>query len=130
MRISDWSSDVCSSDLQDQVAAKDVRPGDTVIVRRAGDVIPEVVGPVLAARPDGLEPWTFPTTCPCPVQSTLVRPEGESDTRCVPPECPFQVQGAVEHFASRGGMDIEGLGQRPVAPFLAPGLWHASASLY
>src|SRR3546814_12011212 len=76
MRISDWSSDVCSSDLQDQVAAKDVRPGDTVIVRRAGDVIPEVVGPVLAARPDGLEPWPFPTPCPCPVQSPLVRPEG------------------------------------------------------
>jgi len=115
---------------QDQVVAKDVRPGDTVIVRRAGDVIPEVVGPVLAARPDGLEPWTFPTTCPCPVRSTLVRPEGESDTRCVHPECPFQVQGAVEHFASRGGMDIEGLGERTVVQFLALGLLHDIAGIY
>jgi len=115
---------------QDQVAAKDVRPGDTVIVRRAGDVIPEVVGPVLAARPDGTEPWVFPTTCPCPVASTLVRPEGESDTRCVHPECPFQVQGSIEHFASRGGMDIEGLGERTVALFLQLGLLHDVASIY
>ena len=115
---------------QDQVAAKDVRPGDTVIVRRAGDVIPEVVGPVLAARPDGLAPWTFPTTCPCPVRSTLVRPEGESDTRCVHPECPFQVQGSIEHFASRGGMDIEGLGERTVSLFLELGLLHDVASVY
>jgi DNA ligase (NAD+) len=115
---------------QDQVAAKDVRPGDTVIVRRAGDVIPEVVGPVLAARPDGVEPWTFPTTCPCPLRSTLVRPEGESDTRCVHPECPFQVQGAIEHFASRGAMDIEGLGERTVALFVELGLLHDVASIY
>jgi len=115
---------------QDQVAAKDVRPGDTVIVRRAGDVIPEVVGPVLAARPDGLEPWTFPTTCPCPVQSVLVRPEGESDTRCVHPECPFQVQGAIEHFASRGAMDIEGLGERTAALFLELGLLRDVAGIY
>jgi DNA ligase (NAD+) len=115
---------------QDQVAAKDVRPGDTVIVRRAGDVIPEVVGPVLAARPDGIEPWTFPTTCPCPIGSTLVRPDGESDTRCVHPECPFQVQGAIEHFASRGGMDIEGLGERTIALFLELGLLTDVASIY
>jgi DNA ligase (NAD+) len=115
---------------QDQVAAKDVRPGDTVIVRRAGDVIPEVVGPVLAARPDGVEPWAFPTTCPCPVRSTLVRPEGESDTRCVHPECPFQVQGSIEHFASRGGMDIEGLGERTVAQLIDLGLLHDIAGVY
>ena len=115
---------------QDQVRAKDVRPGDTVIVRRAGDVIPEVVGPVLAARPDGLPLWEFPTTCPCPVASTLVRPEGESDTRCVHPECPFQRQGAIEHFASRGGLDIEGLGERTVALFIELGLLHDVASVY
>ena len=115
---------------QDQVRAKDVRPGDTVIVRRAGDVIPEVVGPVLAARPDDLPVWEFPTTCPCPVRSTLVRPEGESDTRCVHPECPFQRQGAIEHFASRGGLDIEGLGERTVAQFIELGLLHDIASVY
>ena len=115
---------------QDQVEVKDVRPGDTVIVRRAGDVIPEVVGPVLAARPKGLPRWTFPTTCPCPLESVLVRPEGESDTRCVHPECPFQQQGAIEHYASRGGMDIEGLGERTVAQFLDLGLLSDIASIY
>ena len=115
---------------EDQVRVKDVRPGDTVIVRRAGDVIPEVVGPVLAARPDSLPTWEFPTTCPCPIRSTLVRPEGESDTRCVHPECPFQRQGAIEHFASRGGMDIEGLGERTVALFIELGLLHDVASVY
>ncbi len=115
---------------QDQVKAKDVRPGDTVIVRRAGDVIPEVVGPVLAARPAGLPEWEFPTICPCPVGSTLVRPEGESDTRCVHPECPYQRQGAIEHYASRGAMDIEGLGERTVAQFIELGLLHDIASVY
>lgn len=115
---------------QDQVRIKDVRPGDTVIVRRAGDVIPEVVGPVLAARPAGLAEWHFPTTCPCPVASTLVRPEGESDTRCVHPVCPFQRQGAIEHFAGRGGMDIEGLGERSVALFIDLGLLTDIASIY
>src|SRR6185436_5618645 len=64
---------------EDQVRLKDVRPGDTVIVRKAGDVIPEVVGPVLSLRPEGTEPWTFPTTCPCPLATPLVRAEGEAD---------------------------------------------------
>ena len=99
---------------EDQVAAKDVRPGDTVIVRKAGDVIPEVVGPVLALRPEGTPPWTFPTTCPCPLQSTLVRNEGEAEHRCVEPLCPFQRDQRIIHFASRGAMDIEGLGERTV----------------
>ena len=66
-------------------ALKDVRPGDTVIVRKAGDVIPEVVGPVLSLRPADSEPWQFPKICPCPLATELVRPEGEADTRCVEP---------------------------------------------
>lgn len=115
---------------QDQVEAKDVRPGDTVIVRRAGDVIPEVVGPVLAARKKGLRKWKFPTTCPCPLEAELVRPEGESDTRCFHPECPFQRQGAIEHYAGRGSMDIEGLGERSIAQFLDLGILTDIASVY
>lgn len=99
---------------QDQVAAKDVRPGDVVVVRKAGDVIPEVVGPVLAERSKDSQPWVFPTTCPCPLQTTLVRLEGEADTRCVEPACPYQRVGRIIHFASRGAMDIEGLGERTV----------------
>jgi DNA ligase (NAD+) len=101
-----------------------VRPGDTVVVRRAGDVIPEVVGPVLADRKKGSKPWTFPSTCPCPRESTLVRPEGESDTRCVDLQCPFQIHGSIEHFASRGALDIEGFGERTVRLFLELGLIH------
>ena len=99
---------------QDQVAVKDVRPGDTVIVRKAGDVIPEVVGPILSARPADSVPWVFPTICPCPLKSTLVRPEGEADTRCVEPACPFQRDQRIIYWASRGAMDIEGLGERTV----------------
>jgi DNA ligase (NAD+) len=104
---------------EDQVEAKDVRPGDTVIVRKAGDVIPEVVGPVTSMRPPGTKPWTFPTTCPCPLRSTLVRLEGEADTRCVEPACPYQRDQRVIYFASRGAMDIEGLGERTVAQLTA-----------
>jgi DNA ligase (NAD+) len=115
---------------QDQVRAKDVRPGDTVIVRRAGDVIPEVLGPVLADRPEGTEPWEFPTTCPCPLASELVRPEGEADTRCVHPACPYQVHGAIEHFASRGAMDIEGLGEQRVAQLIELGELRTIADVY
>ena len=100
---------------EDQVAVKDVRPGDTVIVRKAGDVIPEVVGPILSARPADSVPWVFPTLCPCPLKSTLVRPEGEADTRCVEPACPFQRDQRIIYWASRGAMDIEGLGERTVA---------------
>jgi DNA ligase (NAD+) len=115
---------------EDQVAAKDVRPGDTVIVRKAGDVIPEVVGPVLALRPDGLAPWTFPTTCPCPLQSTLVRNPGEAEHRCIEPECPFQRDQRIIHFASRGAMDIEGFGERTVLLLSDAGLLRDAADIY
>jgi DNA ligase (NAD+) len=106
---------------QDQVAIKDVRPGDTVIVRKAGDVIPEVVGPVLSLRPKGLPAWEFPkncTTCDQP----LVRQEGVSATFCVNPACPAQQWAGICHFVSRGAMDIEGLGERTVSLFLKAGL--------
>jgi DNA ligase (NAD+) len=99
---------------REQVQLKDVRPGDTVVVRKAGDVIPEVVGPVLSLRPKNLKPWKFPTTCVCDLKSKLVQVEGEADTRCVEPECPFQRDQRIIHFASRGAMDIEGLGEKTV----------------
>jgi DNA ligase (NAD+) len=115
---------------QDQVAAKDVRPGDTVIVRKAGDVIPEVVGPILSSRPKGSTPWEFPTICPCPLQSTLVRPEGEADTRCVEPLCPFQRDQRIIYWGSRGAMDIEGLGERTVLQLTSAGLVRDPADIY
>jgi DNA ligase (NAD+) len=107
---------------RDQVAAKDVRPGDTVVVRKAGDVIPEVVGPVLSKRPKNSKPWVFPATCPCPVGSQLVKSDDQADTRCVEPSCPFQRDQRIIYFASRGGMDIEGLGERTVFALSDAGL--------
>jgi DNA ligase (NAD+) len=115
---------------EDQVAAKDVRPGDRVIVRRAGDVIPEVLGAVVADRPKGTKPWVFPTECPCPLRSTLVRPEGESEHRCINPECPFQRQGAIEHFASRGALDIDALGEKRIRQLVDAGMVASVADLY
>ena len=114
---------------EDQVRAKDVRPGDTVIVRKAGDVIPEVVKPVLSERPPGLAEWTFPADCPRCGQP-LQRLEGESDTFCRNVDCPSQRRARIEHFASRGAMDIEGLGERTAAVLLDAGLVSDPGDLY
>ena len=114
---------------EDQVAVKYVRPGDTVIVRKAGDVIPEVVGPVLSLRPEGLPEWKFPADCPV-CGGPLVRLAGESDTFCANLECPAQRLGRIEHFASRGAMDIEGLGERTVKLFLDQGLLDDVGDVY
>lgn len=115
---------------EDQVRLKDVRPGDTVIVRKAGDVIPEVVGPVLSLRPAGSEPWQFPRVCPCPLESDLVRPEGEANTACVEPGCPFQRDQRIIYFATRGAMDIEGLGERTVFALSDAGFVSDPADIY
>ncbi|MGO9963515.1 MAG: NAD-dependent DNA ligase LigA [Acidimicrobiales bacterium] len=114
---------------EDQVRLKDVRPGDTVVVRKAGDVIPEVVGPVLSARPAGSQPWSFPKQCPS-CKSQLVRLEGESDTYCINADCPAQLVQRIVHFASRGAMDIEGLGEQRVAQLVAAGLLSDAADCY
>jgi len=115
---------------RDQVAAKNVRPGDTVVVRKAGDVIPEVVGPVLGKRPKDSQPWTFPTTCPCPLKSVLTKSDEEADTRCVDSECPHQSQQKIIYFAARGGMDIEGLGDTTVIALADSGKVRTVADLF
>ncbi|HWE54454.1 MAG TPA: NAD-dependent DNA ligase LigA [Acidimicrobiales bacterium] len=114
---------------EDQVRIKDVRPGDTVVVRRAGDVIPEVRGPVVALRPADLPEWHFPTECPV-CQQPLVRLEGESDTFCVNEKCPGINVQRISHFASRGAMDIEHLGERTVWQFFRDGLLANVADIY
>jgi DNA ligase (NAD+) len=114
---------------EDQVRAKDVRPGDTVVVRRAGDVIPEVRGPVLADRSPDTPPWTFPLTCPV-CGTPLIRLEGESDTFCQNVDCPGQRVQRISHFASRSAMDIEHLGERTVGQFAQAGLLHDVADIY
>jgi len=114
---------------QDMVTRKDVRPGDTVIVRKAGDVIPEVVGPVVALRPEGLVAWQFPTTCPA-CDGPLVRLEGESDTFCTNVDCPAQRAGRIQHFASRGAMDIEGFGEQRAYLFTERGMLGDVGDIY
>jgi DNA ligase (NAD+) len=97
---------------EDEVKRKDVRPRDTVVVRRAGDVIPEVVGPVQSKRPKNARPWKFPKTCPS-CGTPLVRKEGEAYRRCPNRRgCPSQNIEWLFHFASRGAMDIEHLGYK------------------
>ncbi len=119
---------------EDQVRIKDVRPGDRVIVRKAGDVIPEVVGPVLeppGTPGAGRRPrrWHFPTTCPS-CGGPLVRLEGESDTFCTNLDCPAQRVQRIAHFASRSAMDIEGLGELRVRALVERGLLADVADLY
>jgi len=92
-------------------------------------VIPEVVGPVLDLRPDGLREWEFPTLCPSCSQP-LVRPPGEAQHFCVNPECPQKRWAAICHFASRGAMDIEGLGDQQVQLFMDLGLIVDVADIY
>jgi len=117
---------------EDQVQAKDVRPGDLVIVRKAGDVIPEIVGPVRTGPgvPSRRKPkWKFPATCPS-CGEPLVRLPGESDTYCTNIDCPAQRVQRIVHFASRGAMDIEGLGDQRVVQLVAAGLLSDPADLY
>ena len=114
---------------QDEVARKDVRVGDTVIVRKAGDVIPEVVGPVLAKRPKNARRWKFPVDCPA-CGAPLVRLEGEADHHCVNVECPEQRVQRIVYFAGRGAMDIEGLGEERVRQFVDAGLISDVADIY
>ncbi|MGH9301065.1 MAG: NAD-dependent DNA ligase LigA, partial [Acidimicrobiales bacterium] len=114
---------------QDQVNVKDVRPGDLVRVRKAGDVIPEVIGPVLSSRPADLSPWGFPEHCPV-CGGPLQRLEGESDTYCINLDCPGRRVALIAHFASRSAMDIEGLGEQRVRLFAGLGLLRDISDIY
>ncbi|MGI9667598.1 MAG: NAD-dependent DNA ligase LigA [Acidimicrobiia bacterium] len=113
-----------------EIHRKDVRPGDTVIVRRAGDVIPEVVGPVLERRPKGLRKWHMPKKCPF-CGNPIVLPDGQAKARCTGGyECPSRLREYLAHFVSRGAMDIEGLGYRTIDLLLELGLIKDPADIY
>ena len=113
-----------------EVHRKDVRPGDTVFVRRAGDVIPEVLGPVLDLRPPGTEVWRMPSRCPF-CGNPIVLPEGQAKAKCTGGySCPSRLREYLFHFASRGAMDIEGLGYRTVGTLLDEGIIADPADIY
>lgn len=106
-----------------EVKRKDVRPGDTVILRKAGDVIPEILGPVLPLRPEGLAEWVMPTECPACGTPLVQQKEGDKDLRCPNHElCPAQVRERVFHVAGRGAFDIEGLGYEAASALLDAGV--------
>ena len=98
---------------QDEIDRKDVRVGDTVLIQRAGDVIPEVVKVIPAKRPPETKTYQLPTECPSCGQEVF-RPEGEVVTRCQNLSCPAQVKGRIEHFVSKGALDIDGFGEKLV----------------
>lgn len=114
---------------EDEVHRKDVRIGDTVIVRKAGDVIPEVVGAVDSLRPAGAREWKMPAVCPS-CGSPIIREEGEVACRCISIDCPAQAHERLLHWASRGAMDIEGIGEELVSYLVAAGMLSDVADYY
>ena len=114
---------------EQEVARRDVRDGDTVIIEKGGDVIPKVIGPVLDKRPAGSAPWVMPTVCPF-CESTLTKPEEEVVWRCENTSCPARLRRSLEHFASRRAMNIEGLGESLTEQLLTTGLVKDFSDLY
>ena len=115
---------------EDEIARRDVRPGDTVTLQRAGDVIPQIISVDVAKRPPGALPYVFPTACPA-CGSPAVRAEGEAVRRCTNGlSCPAQAVERLIHFVSRPALDIEGLGERTVVEFHGLGWLNAPADIF
>ncbi|MCL0057460.1 NAD-dependent DNA ligase LigA, partial [Dehalococcoidales bacterium] len=114
---------------EDDIRRKDIRIGDTVIVQRAGEVIPQVVGPVISKRSGQEKLFTMPSRCPV-CDAEVIKPEGEALSRCPNAACPAQVQQRLEHFVSRRGMDIRGIGESLCTTLLKEGLIKDVADLY
>ena len=114
---------------QDEIDRKDVRIGDIVLIQRAGDVIPEVVKVILEKRPENTTPYVIPASCPV-CSHEVFRPEGESVARCQNMECPAQVKGRIDHFVSKGCMDIDGFGTKLVDQLVDKNLVKNVADIY
>ncbi|MHB8488254.1 MAG: NAD-dependent DNA ligase LigA [Candidatus Dormibacteria bacterium] len=119
----------CTLHNEDEVARKDVRIGDTVLLHKAGDVIPEIVRVILEKRPERATPWQMPERCPA-CESLLVRELGEVVRRCLNPLCPAQRRELLIHFAARGAMNIEGLGPAVIDQLLDVGYVTEPADLF
>lgn len=114
---------------EDYIISRDIRIGDRVTVKRAGDVIPQVVGPIVAARTGSEQPWRMPQSCPVCGTAVERRP-GEADYYCPNRYCPEQIVRSVEHWVSQGAMDIVGMGERQARQFVERGLIKDVADLY
>ena len=113
----------------DRVSELDIRIGDTVVIRKAGEIIPEVLRVLPELRPEGTTPYQMPSHCP-ECTSELVRPKGEAVTRCVNSSCPAILRGSLIHWASRDALDIRGLGERIVIALIENGLVTSIADVY
>jgi DNA ligase (NAD+) len=119
----------CTLHNEDEVARKDVRIGDTVLLHKAGDVIPEIVRPIVEKRPRNAQPWVMPDRCPA-CDFELVREQGEVVRRCLNPLCPAQRRERIRHFGSRGAMNIEGLGEAIIDQLVDAGFVADPADLF
>ena len=114
---------------EDEIRRLDVRPGDTVIIQRAGDVIPDVLGPVREKRPEGLPPFAFPHRCPA-CGSEARRMPGESAWRCLNLSCPAVTMRSITHFVSKAGLDVEGVGTKWIGILIESGRVKSPADLF
>ena len=129
VRLSGSTIQMATLHNEQEIVRRDIRPGDLVVIEKGGDVIPKVVGAVLAARPPDAVIWVMPTSCPS-CGSTLVRPDDEVVWRCENTSCPARVRRSLLHFAARRAMNIEGLGESLVDQLVERGLVHDVADLY
>src|SRR5581483_8815188 len=114
---------------EQEIARRDIRERDYVLVEKAGDIIPQVVKPVLSRRPPDSIPWVMPSTCPV-CGSTLQKAEDDAVWRCENTSCPAKLQRGLEHFAARHAMNIEGLGESLIARLITDGLVATYADIY
>jgi len=129
VRLSGTTVQMATLHNEQEVARRDIRPGDVVLVEKGGEIIPKVVKPVLGRRGPDVVPWQMPAECPA-CGSTLHRPEGEAVWRCVNTACPARFRRSLEHFASRRAMNIEGLGEALVDQLVSSGLVRDFGDLY
>ena len=129
MRLAGTTVTFATLHNQDFITQKDIRIGDTVLVRKAGEIIPEVLEVVMDKRPAGTQPYLLPETCPV-CGAPVVRDEDGAALRCTGAECPAQLLRNLTHFASRGAMDIDGLGPAVMQQLIDSGLVRTAADLY
>lgn len=129
VRLSGSTIQMATLHNEQEIVRRDIRPGDTVVIEKGGDVIPKVVGPVPGTRAAGVEPWVMPTLCPA-CGSRLDRPTGEVVWRCLNSACPARLRRSLLHFASRRAMNIDGLGEAIVDQLVDRGLVCDAADLY
>jgi DNA ligase (NAD+) len=129
LRLAGTTVQLASLHNEQEVARRDIRERDHVLVEKAGDIIPQVIKPILSKRPADSRPWVMPTHCPI-CHSKLQKAEDEAVWRCENTSCPAKLQRGLEHFAARHAMNIEGLGESLVARLIADGLVASYADVY